>query len=122
MKLNFLVGKKSFLSLSLFIEDMSDFSLNEKNILNFRFAIDQYNKKGESHLIFIEYVNGTRVYIPIFESSRHPVWVLQLNAKNCSEAGILTALYVARVAENPADGGQIQAYGSNFTYLIIEKA
>lgn len=55
----------------------------------FSFAVDEYNKKGESHLIFKEVYSGYTFYIP----PRGPVewlqYVLDLKATNCSNLGAL---------------------------------
>ncbi|KAF3338371.1 Phloem filament protein PP1 cystatin-like domain-containing protein [Carex littledalei] len=74
-----------------------------------KYAVDEYNKKGESYLYFIEVVNGT---VLTFPRGFIINWDLQLKAKNCSDHDS-TALYSTLVIENKI-AGDIEAFGSKF--------
>lgn len=89
---------------------------NKRNILNFRFTVDEYNKLGESHLYFVKVENGSVMFFPFMKERRF--WVLGIRAINCSHPGP-PDFYVSTLHENyndynSDDGTRIEAYGSVF--------
>lgn len=64
-------------------------------ITNFRFAIAEYNKKGEPELYFIEVAGGSLVEVTNMEY----VWYLELKAAKCSEPHT-QAMYIAQIFDN----------------------
>ncbi|KAF3338372.1 mitochondrial thiamine pyrophosphate carrier-like protein [Carex littledalei] len=60
-----------------------------------KFAVDEYNKKGEPNLYFVEVVNGSLVEVTNIDY----VWYLELKAAKCSEPHT-QAMYLAQIFDN----------------------